>query len=193
MNPVRYPTAEDWIASLPLAMTSAFEHASAFPQGNYLRVVGIILPPKTEGAGNAVCLTRTRSLACKSKKHASKSPQVRRNIPALPARMVLTVSFVLSPVIGLCCHRYLRNRFRKCDASVEASGPHDFAVREPAHSSHAPFASTASRANVRDDRETPLCSEARDARRSAGDLPDVTSGMICDTLARRANQSSACQ
>ena len=41
--------------------------------------------------------------------------------------MVLTASFVLSPVIGLFCHRHLR--CRKLDASVEASGPHDFAVR----------------------------------------------------------------
>src|SRR3954453_2237480 len=42
--------------------------------------------------------------------------------------MVLTVSFVISPVIGLSCHR----RFAlaaKLDASVEASGLHDFAVR----------------------------------------------------------------
>ena len=36
---------------------------------------------------------------------------------------------VISPVIGLYCHRRLRNYFRKLDASVEASGPHDFAVR----------------------------------------------------------------
>src|SRR5207302_9247255 len=45
-----------------------------------------------------------------------------------PHAMVLTVSFVISPVIGLSCHR----RFAlaaKLDASVEASGPHDFAVR----------------------------------------------------------------
>jgi hypothetical protein len=42
--------------------------------------------------------------------------------------MVLTASFGLSPVIGLfvtvaCVMK------RKLDASVEASGPHDFAVR----------------------------------------------------------------
>jgi hypothetical protein len=36
---------------------------------------------------------------------------------------------VISPVIGLCCHRRLRDVSRKLDASVEASGPHDFAVR----------------------------------------------------------------
>jgi hypothetical protein len=32
-------------------------------------------------------------------------PQVQPDIPALPARMVLTVSFVLSPVTMLGCHR----------------------------------------------------------------------------------------
>ena len=43
--------------------------------------------------------------------------------------MVLTVSFELSPVTGLFCHRHLRNTFRKLDTSVGVSGPHDFAVR----------------------------------------------------------------
>src|ERR1700733_4937014 len=38
-----------------------------------------------------------------------------------------------------------------------------------------------------DDRETPLM-RAEDARKSAGDLPDVTSENICGELARRANQ-----
>jgi len=52
--------------------------------------------------------------------------------------MVLTVSFALSPVIGLCCHRHRRNDFRQLDASVEASGPHDFAVRLTRRSSKAP-------------------------------------------------------
>jgi hypothetical protein len=31
------------------------------------------------------------------------------NIPAFPARLVLTASFVLSPAIGLFCHRRQRN------------------------------------------------------------------------------------
>jgi hypothetical protein len=46
--------------------------------------------------------------------------------------MVLTASFVLSPVIGLSCHRRLAETFAKLDTSVEMSGPHDFAVRESA-------------------------------------------------------------
>src|SRR6478752_389962 len=59
--------------------------------------------------------------------------------------MVLTVSFALSPVTGLVCHRHRRNCFRELDASVGASGPHDFAVRLTRRSSATPSASTASR------------------------------------------------
>src|SRR5438067_3461676 len=71
--------------------------------------------------------------------------------------MVLTVSFVISPVIGLFVTVASGITSAKLDASVEASGPHDFAVRlstvrqpccqRPPH----PVP------NVRDDRETPLC------------------------------------
>jgi hypothetical protein len=53
--------------------------------------------------------------------------------------------FGLSPVIGLFCHRHRRNYFRQLDAGVEASGPHDFAVRLSALRLCAPSASTASR------------------------------------------------
>src|SRR5258708_37157982 len=76
--------------------------------------------------------------------------------------MVLTACSVLSPVTGLSCHRHRRSYLRQLDTSVGASGPHDFAVRisiiRP-RALRAPdaAASTASRPNVRDDRETPLC------------------------------------
>src|SRR5260370_19837461 len=71
--------------------------------------------------------------------------------------MVLTVSFVLSPVTGLFCHRHRRNCLRQLDASVGASGPHDFAVREPASLVCAPPRPPHPVPYVRDDRETPLC------------------------------------
>src|ERR1700678_1065466 len=71
--------------------------------------------------------------------------------------MVLTVSFARSSVTGLVCHHRLADTSAKLDASVGASGPHDFAVRKIALSSVAPPASIASRPYVRDDRETPLC------------------------------------
>jgi hypothetical protein len=73
----------------------------------------------------------TRSLACKNRKHASKSPRSHRDHPAFPHAMVLTAYFVLSPVIGLSCHRRPcdAKHHHELDAGVEASGPHDFAVR----------------------------------------------------------------
>jgi hypothetical protein len=72
---------------------------------------------------------RARSLACKNKKHTSVVTTVTPETPGIPRAMVLTVSFVLFPVIGLCCHRHQRSCLRQLDASVEASEPHDFAVR----------------------------------------------------------------
>jgi hypothetical protein len=76
--------------------------------------------------------------------------------PGLPCAMVLTAYFVLSPVTGLCCHRRLRNCFRQLDASVGASGPHDFAVRASA-ARLAPLPRPSHPApNVRDDAYAPL-------------------------------------
>jgi hypothetical protein len=40
-----------------------------------------------------------------------------------------TAYSALSPVTGLVCHRHQRNCFHQLNASVGASGPHDFAVR----------------------------------------------------------------
>jgi hypothetical protein len=85
--------------------------------------------------------------------------------------MVLTAYFALSPVTGLSCHRHRRDakHHRRLDASVGASGPHDFAVRKISAFVNAPLTSTASLPYVRDDRETPLC-VGRDGERCAGDL-----------------------
>jgi hypothetical protein len=83
------------------------------------------------------------------------SPQAHRNTRRF-LRDGLSAYFALSPVTGLSCHRRSQNEFRQLDASVGASGPHDFAVRKSALSSAAPLASIASPPYVRDDRETPL-------------------------------------
>jgi hypothetical protein len=76
--------------------------------------------------------------------------------PGFPCAMVLTVSFVLSPVTGLFCHRRLRVTTCKLDASVGASGPHDFAVRVSAARLASPKRPSHPAPNVRDDRDTPL-------------------------------------
>ncbi len=56
---------------------------------------------------------RARSLACKSKKHTSVVTTVTPGSPGIPYAMVLTGSFVLSPVTGLVCHRRQRSRLHK--------------------------------------------------------------------------------
>src|SRR6202011_4025956 len=97
--------------------------------GNPPELLKVNVPPKTEGARKAGCADRTRSLAWEIKNHTSIVTTGSPETPGLPCAMVLTVSFVLSPVTGLFCHRRLQNTFRELDASVGASGPHDFAVR----------------------------------------------------------------
>jgi hypothetical protein len=74
------------------------------------------------------------------------------------------VSFVLSPVIGHCCHRHPQEALasEELDASLEASGPHDFADRKLRRSSACAVSRPSLPApNVRDDRDTPLL-RARD-------------------------------
>jgi hypothetical protein len=73
---------------------------------------------------------RTGGLACENEKHTSKVTTGKTDSTDIPCAMVLTVSFALSPVTGLSCHRRLQIIIRKLDASVGASGPHDFAVRK---------------------------------------------------------------
>jgi hypothetical protein len=72
----------------------------------------------------------TRSLACELKKHTSivttVTPEITRHSP----RNGFTAYFALSPAIGLVCHRRLARLLARLDAGVEASEPHDFAVRK---------------------------------------------------------------
>jgi hypothetical protein len=50
-----------------------------------------------------------RSLACEIKKHTSIVTTVTPETPGIPRAMVLTVSFVISSVTGLSCHRRRRD------------------------------------------------------------------------------------
>ncbi len=87
---------------------------------------------KTEGAGNAGCTLHPRSrVPFALKKKRTRAYRFSGGSPASPARMVLTVSFVLSPGTGLSCPRHPRDAkiTFEFSASVGAPGPHDFAVR----------------------------------------------------------------
>jgi hypothetical protein len=89
---------------------------------------------------------RTHSLACEMKKAHELVTTGSPEVLSIPCATVLTVSFVLSPVTGLFCHRRHADRSAKLDASVGASGPHDFAVRISAARQRVAKASIASRA-----------------------------------------------
>src|SRR5215210_8379969 len=98
---------------------------------------------------------RARSLACKIKKHTSIVTTVTPDSPGIPRAMVLTVSSVLFPVTGFVA-TVAGGSLRQLDASVGASEPHVFAVREARA-----FVFRAARVHripprVRDDREPPL-------------------------------------
>jgi hypothetical protein len=91
--------------------------------------------------------------------------------------VVLTVSFALSLVTGLCCHHRLQDhRLDKLDISVGISGPHDFAVcggvfvRRDTIAPGATHIHRIPRPTCRDDRDTPLLG-ARDGASSRIDLP----------------------
>jgi len=80
------------------------EHTPAFPRR--ARVVRKLPPSTTEGVGNAGCPVhpqpRVRMVVVNAHEY---SQRVHRKRPAFPHEMVLTVSFALSPVTGLVCHR----------------------------------------------------------------------------------------
>src|ERR1043165_971200 len=82
-------------------------------------------------------------------------------MPAFPAQWVDSL-YVLSPVSGVDCHRCRTcHRAGRIDARVAAPGPHDFAVRCGVFActvctALTPQASIATRATLRDDRETSL-------------------------------------
>src|SRR5260221_4097518 len=68
----------------------------------------------------------SRAKLCKKNahEHTGSAEAIRHSL-----RNGFTAYIALSPAIGLSCHRRLRCCHRKLDAGVEASGPHDFAVR----------------------------------------------------------------
>ena len=139
------------------ARDDGFRYASAFSRRDPPEGCKNHSPQKkrAQGMPGARC---TRGLVRKRWKEAHTSIQVQRRQSDIPCAMVLTVSFVLSSATGLSCHRRSREALapQELDASVGASGPHDFAVRIGTLVSRT-AASTASHPNVRDDGQRPSC------------------------------------
>jgi hypothetical protein len=101
-------------------------HASAFPMRVSTRVHRKNDVPQYK-RGRRECRVSS-SPVVRAKNARGSRHRFHRFQPAFPAQW-FTAYFVLSPVTGLFCHRCLRTH-RKRDASVGASGPHDFAVHE---------------------------------------------------------------
>jgi len=94
--------------------------------------------------------------------------------------MVLTVSFVLSPVTWLFCHRHRRDakHRRQLDTCLGVSGPHDFAVRvDIARLATSTRPSHPAPRFVTIGRNVPLSRDGT-ARTSIYDLPDEQSGIF---------------
>src|SRR5258708_12951215 len=140
--------------------------------------------------GRRECRMRVAPEAACAAKSTRVSNQGHTATAGIPCTMVLTVSFVLSPVTMLGCHRHQWNRFHQLSACIGAPGPHDFAVRT--NTARRPITALADVRpphpipNVRDDREPPLYGE-RDKRNEATDLGVRSIAAGRDRLARRAN------
>ena len=140
---------------------------------------------------------RTRGLAWHERKpHERSHHRFGRNDPAFPARLVLTVSFVLSPAIGLFCHR------PRCDASASSPGwpqrrearTTDFAVRAMRLVVCACSRPSQPAPDTRDDRVASLLKGRGPGRASASDLPVGTRGIFlrrssCPAIAVRRTAS----
>ena len=149
----------------------------------------------------------THSPACEVGSAHGSSPQVHRDHPAFPHAMVLTASFVLSPVTGLVCHRHQRilavsvRSDRHASANLTpASGRQDHTTSPSAAivsrqraldrsqaEAHPAITSRAKRCRVhripprvRDDHDTPLWWGGM-TRACRDDLPDGESEIFLQT------------
>src|ERR1700722_12587656 len=133
------PRADRWIASWSLSSGAHSRDPLARNDGRYTfaisppvfaRAIHLLSRPlQSEGAGKAGCALHPRSRVQTCAKNTHTSIQVQRRQSDFPCAVVLTLIFVLSPAIRPGFVTVACAPKRKLDASLEASGPHDFAVR----------------------------------------------------------------
>src|ERR1700738_49189 len=78
------------------------------PAARCARVVHELFAQKSRGRGECRVPAAPAASRAMCRKHTSVVTTVAPEHPAFPHAMVLTAYFVLSPVIGLVCHRRLR-------------------------------------------------------------------------------------
>jgi hypothetical protein len=138
-NPSR-STKKEWIASsrslssgahsrdplVPRNDGDTLPHSRGAIRPSYTRIVR----PKNRGRGECR-VPGAPAASCAHgvvKMHTSIHSEV-AEITRHSRTQWFTAYFVLSPAIGLSCHRRPWSNLHELDASVEASGPHVFAVR----------------------------------------------------------------
>ena len=158
----------------PVAMGPCFRrdddvgrHAFAFPRRDARPGCACLFRPK-EGAGNAGRPMRPIAACAGVVVERTRVSQVTPENVRHSPRNGFTAYFALSRVTGLSCHPRPRNYFRRLDASVGASGPHDFTVRLSAVRQKRIRVHRIP-PRIRDDRETPL-GVGRDSGGYEGDL-----------------------
>jgi hypothetical protein len=128
-------------------------------------------PPSDQRAQGRPGARCTRGLVCKvHKRRRTRAYRFSGGNPAFPARWFYGFLRAL-PGDRLSCHRRHADRSTRLDASIGASGPHDFAVRRISTLVSSATCVHASHRAFRDDREPPL-------------LPGETGGfksLICPT------------
>jgi len=110
---------------------------------------------RSEGAGNAGRTVHPIAARARIVKESTRVRQVTPKSPGIPRAMVLRL-IACSPRRSGFLATVARASKRELDASVEASGPHDFAVRKQAPSSLAPPRVHRIPPRGRDDRVSPL-------------------------------------
>ena len=158
---------KEWIASSRSLSSGAHSRDPLAPRNDvkpYLRIPAtpnapgscVNLPPK-EGAGNAGRPMRpiaARAMIAIERTRVSQvTPEIARHSP----RNGFTAYFALSPVTGFLATVALKKlASQELDASIGASGPHDFAVRVSAARLASPKRPLHPAPNVRDDAYAPL-------------------------------------
>jgi hypothetical protein len=111
-------------------MPRHFRHTSSFPRHELPRFSSKYGPSEIRGRGKCAGRRLRPQPRVQSKKAHELVTTVTPAVPAFPARMVLTAYSKLSPAIGLFVTVPAQcGALSRVDASVEASGPHGFAVR----------------------------------------------------------------
>jgi hypothetical protein len=153
-------------------MRRARIHQTQFriPAARFARVLPEDLRPSVQRAWGMPGAQRTRSRACSVESTRVSHREVTGKSPGIPARDGVNGFLRALPGDRALLPPSLRELPAKLDASVGASGPHDFAVRVSTFRQIVPSASTASRPALMTLRNAPL--SGRDTRSNAPDLPD---------------------